>query len=191
MGLLIPIRSQLSAVVFSKTMRKKDVKGTQQQSDSANSSQDNLSEATSDEDALKNMKQGVINLLAVDSERISLFCAMSNVLVECFVGTFFGVGFIMMVLGWQSLLAGITVVGLTTPMNIYFSKKYSQAQDDLMHMRDKKMAVVSEALQGIRQIKFSALEDKWTDRIRAVREEELTVLRRAFICDVFVILAWM
>jgi hypothetical protein len=53
------------------------------------------------------------------------------------------------------------------------------------------MAVVSEALQGIRQIKFSALEDKWEDRIRGVREEELGILRRVFLADVMVISAWM
>jgi ABC-type bacteriocin/lantibiotic exporter with double-glycine peptidase domain len=137
------------------------------------------------------MKQGVINLLSVDSERIAVFCAMSNIFIESFVGTVFGFSFIVIVLGWQSLLAGLLVIVITTPMNIYATKKYSKAQDDLMKIRDKKMAVVSEALQGIRQIKFSALEDKWEDRIRGIREEEIGILRRVFIADVAVISAWM
>ncbi|KAF8242865.1 P-loop containing nucleoside triphosphate hydrolase protein [Wilcoxina mikolae CBS 423.85] len=188
MGLMIPIRSQLSAVVFSKTMRKKDVKGSQKDND-------NQGEPTStrdeEEDELKNMKQGVINLLSVDSERIAVFCAMSNIFIESFVGTIFGFSFIVIVLGWQSLLAGLLVIVITTPMNIYATKKYSKAQDDLMKVRDKKMAVVSEALQGIRQIKFSALEDKWEDKIRGVREEEIGILWRVFIADVAVISAWI
>lgn len=57
--------------------------------------------------------------------------------------------------------------------------------------RDKKMAVISEALQGIRQIKFSALEDKWENRIRGVREEELDILKKVFIADTAVISVWM
>jgi len=188
MGLLIPIRSQLSAVVFSKTMRKKDVKGSQKDNDSQD---DPTSTRDEEEDELKNMKQGVINLLAVDSERIAVFCAMTFIFVESFVGTLFGFSFIVIILGWQSLLAGLLVIVITTPMNIYATKKYSTAQDDLMKVRDRKMAVVSEALQGIRQIKFSALEDKWEDRIRGVREEELGILRRVFIADVAILSAWM
>jgi hypothetical protein len=50
---------------------------------------------------------------------------------------------------WESLLAGLMVAGLTTPLNIWVSKIYAAAQDDLMKVRDRKMAVVSEALQGL------------------------------------------
>lgn len=53
------------------------------------------------------------------------------------------------------------------------------------------MAVVSEALQGIRQIKFSALEDRWEHKIRCVREEELGILKRVFIADTILIAVWM
>lgn len=55
-----------------------------------------------------------------------------------------------------------------------------------MKVRDRKMSVVSEALQGVRQIKFSAEEPRWEERIRKVRAEELKILRRAFIADVAV-----
>ena len=53
------------------------------------------------------------------------------------------------------------------------------------------MAVVSEALQGIRQIKFSAMEAKWEEKIRKVREEELKTLRKVFIFDTAVGVFWM
>lgn len=196
MGLMIPIRSQLSAVVFSKTVRKKDVKGTQKEDDKADGSAsrtpaDGAKKEGEGEDELKDMKQGVVNLLSVDSERIALFCAWSSIFVASFVGTTFGFAFVITILGWESLLAGFLVIALTTPFNIYFTKKYANAQEDLMKIRDKKMAVVSEALQGIRQIKFSALEDKWEDRIRGVRNEELAILRRVFIAEVWVVSMWM
>lgn len=53
------------------------------------------------------------------------------------------------------------------------------------------MAVVSEALQGIRQIKFSALEDKWEQRINDVRKDELSILARVFLADTMMISVWM
>lgn len=46
------------------------------------------------------------------------------------------------------MIAGLGVVAATTPFNIIVSKKYSAAQDNLMKVRDRKMAVISEALQG-------------------------------------------
>lgn len=104
MGLLIPIRTQLSAVVFSKTMRKKDVKGTQKEKENSNpgpadAEEDGKAE-DEDEDELSGTKQGATNLLSVDSERIALFTAMSNVFVECVVGGIFGFSFIVIILGF-------------------------------------------------------------------------------------------
>jgi ABC-type multidrug transport system fused ATPase/permease subunit len=185
---MIPIRSQLSAAVFAKTMRKKDVKGTQQEDEKEPAEETGSSKSDEDEDELKNMKQGTINLLSVDAERIALFTALSNILIESLVGTTYGFAFIWIMLGWESLLAGLLVVILTSPFNIYFSKLYSDAQEDLMKVRDRKMGVISEALQGIRQIKFSAQEARWEEKIRQVREEELKTLRRVFMADVYGVL---
>ncbi|KAI5803779.1 hypothetical protein EDC01DRAFT_775254 [Geopyxis carbonaria] len=189
--ILVPIRGQLSALVFGKTMRKKDVKGSAAQEASKEDNKDGGGEKDEEEEEVRDVNQGTINLLSVDSERVAMFLAMSSILLESLFGTIYGFAFIVYTLGWESLLAGAGVLLLTTPVNIYFSKKYSTAQDDLMKVRDKKMAVLSEALAGIRQIKFSALEDAWEAKIRAVRAQELRVLRRVFIADVMVITAWI
>jgi hypothetical protein len=45
-----------------------------------------------------------------------------------------------------------------------------------MKIRDEKMGVVTEALQGIRQIKFAALEREWEAKIGSVRTRELDEL---------------
>jgi len=95
MGLLIPIRNQLAAVVFSKTLRKKDIKGTQN-ADGPVGDEEN----EDDEHELKDTKQGVINLLSVDSERIATFYALSNIFVESFIGTTLGFIFIIVILGF-------------------------------------------------------------------------------------------
>ncbi|KAI9870679.1 MAG: hypothetical protein M1823_008670, partial [Watsoniomyces obsoletus] len=53
------------------------------------------------------------------------------------------------------------------------------------------MAVVTEALQGIRQIKFSALEREWYDKILATRRKELNTQWTVFLCDTCLISIWI
>ena len=77
------------------------------------------------------------------------------------------------------------------PINIYFSKRYSAAQDRLMKVRDSKMGVVTEALQGIRQIKFSALESSWHRKIGKVREKELTEQWNVYAADTMLLFCWI
>ena len=60
-----------------------------------------------------------------------------------------------------------------------------------MKVRDQKMAVVTEALQGIRQIKFSALERQWQARIGERRKVELDTQWRVFRLDTGLITLWI
>ena len=89
MALNIPIRSQLSAVIFRKTLLKKDVKGSQKVEEGEQG--ENLSlllkeNEDDDDDDLKNLKQGKINLLAIDATRIADLATFSNIFAESFFG---------------------------------------------------------------------------------------------------------
>lgn len=53
------------------------------------------------------------------------------------------------------------------------------------------MAVITEALQGIRQIKFSALEGQWLHRINQKRKEELDCLWSSMKWDTLLIGIWI
>ncbi|KIH86986.1 ABC bile acid transporter [Sporothrix brasiliensis 5110] len=53
------------------------------------------------------------------------------------------------------------------------SKKYAKIQFGLMKYRDAKAHVLTEALQGMRQIKYSALEQLYEEKIIQSRNEEL------------------
>ena len=84
-------------------MGKKDIKGSQKGDDQVKSNGKSASnkqnDKEDDEDELKDLKQGTINLLAVDSERISTFSSYTNTFVEGFFGAIFGFGWIYIVLG--------------------------------------------------------------------------------------------
>ena len=101
------------------------------------------------------------------------------------------VAFLIKLIGWKSLLAGLSVFAAVLPLNIYTSKRFSDAQGDLMKIRDQKMVVVTEALQGIRQIKFSAQEQQWQEKIGRKRDEELATQWRVFCLDTGLISIWI
>lgn len=48
-----------------------------------------------------------------------------------------------------------------------------------MSARDIKTGVISEALHGLRQIKFAALEKEWQSRIMSVRLNEMNEVWRS------------
>lgn len=209
--LAIPVRGQLSALIFEKSMRKKDVKGTGRSSnkkadepaesaeptiagavgESTAADKPEVPEEEDESEALKKSKQGTVNLIGVDTKRVSDFAAFQNLFPSSLFKLVVSLVFLVSLLGWKALIAGFSTMLAVMPVNIYFSKRYAAAQDKLMKVRDDKLAVVNEALQGIRQIKFSALEPEWEKKINDVREEELKSVWRVFSSDTALLACWI
>ncbi|GAB1310178.1 ATP-binding cassette transporter protein [Madurella fahalii] len=199
----IPIRAQLSALIFEKAMRRKDVKGATKSKkkgqtecadaveEPASTDQQEVGADEDDSEELKKTKQSTVNLIGVDGKRISDFCTFQYLFPGSLFKLIVSLAFLISLLGWQALLAGFSAMLAIMPVNIYFSKKYAAAQDRLMKVRDEKMEVVTEALQGIRQIKFSALEPDWENKIGAVRERELGAVWNVFMNDTALIACWV
>ncbi|KAK2882412.1 hypothetical protein FQN49_000364, partial [Arthroderma sp. PD_2] len=189
----IPVYEQLSAVVFAKSMRRKDVKGAQKhdrKSDPKSTTGPPQAALDDDEDA-KKTRQATINHIAVDANRIADFAAYNCLVILTIVKLTITVIFLTNLIGWKPLGSGLLVLALMTPLNIYTAGRYSSAQTTMMKHRDRKMGVISEALQGIRQIKFSAIENQWAQKIFDVREAELSAQWQAFVYDIFLIAIWI
>ena len=101
------------------------------------------------------------------------------------------IGFLGKLLEWQPLLAGVVGFLLTLPLNIWSSKRSTVAQAQLMNTRDRKLMMLTEALQGIRQIKFSAQEDQWQARIGIIRQAELSMQWLILCYETALICCWV
>lgn len=97
----------------------------------------------------------------------------------------------MCVTNSYSTITGLLVPVLFHPLNQLASKRYYGAQEGIMMARDKKTHIITEALHGIRQIKFSAIESQWQSNIMAARSQELIVQRSLFIWAGFLIFCWL
>jgi ABC-type multidrug transport system fused ATPase/permease subunit len=200
-----PIFQQLAAVIFGKSTRRKDVKGVVKKTpedinrdgsmpanERAGPQEDDSTEKEDEvDDEEQKTRQSTINLVGVDSYRISSFATYIYIFPGTLLKLALTFSFLIKLIGWIPLLTGLAIPALITPVNALASTQYAKVQDDLMKIRDKKMAVVTEALQGIRQIKFSAFEENWQRKIMEVRKRELKTQWQVFKFDTILIAIWI
>ncbi|PGH10325.1 hypothetical protein GX51_00082 [Blastomyces parvus] len=194
--LSIPVYEQIAAVVFAKSMRRKNVKGSQTSSStddqgSNRNGTEPLKDDADAEDDSQQTNQGTINLVAVDAKRVSDFAAYNYFIPSTIIKLTTAFTFLGLLIGWKSLFSGLLVSVVVTPVNIFVANKYSGSQITLMKLRDQKMAVITEVLQGIRQIKFSALETQWQRKIGDIRNAELNAQWAVFRYDIVLIGIWI
>ncbi|KAI5294601.1 hypothetical protein KEM52_003639, partial [Ascosphaera acerosa] len=185
----IPIFEELAVVCFAKSLRRKDAKSASKGADNQ-AADDSLADDNTEADDSQQSRQAVVNLVAIDARRIS----DSATYVDVIFGTVFELSTALVLLwkliGLRSLAAGGVVAIVITPLNLYIASKYTSAQTSIMTARDHKMSVITEVLQGIRQVKFAALEEQWQKRIQLMRQKELKALATSYFWDTFLIALW-
>lgn len=128
-------------------MRRKDTKGASKADRKTIKTADG-DEDEDEADSEPKGKQSTVNLIGVDAKRVSDFCSFNNYFMGSVFKLVISFSFLAEILGGLPLLAGVATMCAIMPLNIYVSKKYSGAQDRLMKVRDIKMGVVTEALNG-------------------------------------------
>ncbi|KAL4881830.1 hypothetical protein BJY04DRAFT_227620 [Aspergillus karnatakaensis] len=186
--LWVPIYAGLSGLVFAKSMRCKDVKSVKSKTMHED---DWESEDEEEGEEQERNRQSIINLAAVDSKRIADFVTFSYLIPSCVIRLAIATVFLARLIGWPSLLAGIGGAVLLTPFNSWLTKRYALAQEELMKASDKRTSAVTEVLQGIRQVKFGALEQQWEDRISEKREAELSLLWKTSVYTTGMVSVWI
>ncbi|KAF4498142.1 ATP-dependent bile acid permease [Fusarium agapanthi] len=194
-SIALPIRSQLSTLIFEKSLRRKNVKSADKSKES-DEPQDQAEDKKIEEDAddgssVLKSRQAIVNLVGVDALRISNFTGFQFLIINSVFKLIFFSFFLVRLIGWIPFTAGLIAWGLTLPANTYFSRELLSRSDKLMKLRDEKLAVVNEALLGMRQIKFAALESRWEKRILAMRERELKTLWGLFVVDTGLFGCWV
>jgi ABC-type multidrug transport system fused ATPase/permease subunit len=173
-----PIGAALIALIFEKMTRVKDCKSAQK----TQRERDGYKEKAA-------QSEDITNMFTVDINRVQVFGAISQHYLLYTLRIIVSIFFLWNLFGWESLLAGIFSLALIFPLNKFLASRYRASEKKLMVARDEKMKVVSEVLQGIRQIKFWATEPKWTDKINKARDEELAQLWQANLNNLYTVLA--
>ncbi|KAF5658311.1 hypothetical protein FHETE_9965 [Fusarium heterosporum] len=194
-SIALPVRSQMSTLIFEKSLRRKNVKSAEKPKES-DTTQDGATDKKDEDEpddssSVLKSRQSIVNLVGVDALRISNFTGFQFLIINSVFKLIFFSFFLVQLIGWIPFTAGLVAWGLILPANTYFSKELLSRSDKLMKLRDEKLAVVNEALLGMRQIKFAALESRWERRILAMRERELKTLWGLFVIDTGLFGCWV
>lgn len=162
--LMIRIQQQLTLAIFDKAVRLDRTTG-----------KSGTGERTTEKENMDdtNGLHSPTNIASVDVKNVADFFSLFFLLYESPLKLAIASGFLIWLLGWRSLLAGFVVLLLLTASNVYTVRKFTNKQGSVMEHRDRKLQMVTEAFQGIRQVKFSALEGKWEKAINLARDREM------------------
>ncbi|CAL8085482.1 unnamed protein product [Calicophoron daubneyi] len=119
----------------------------------------------------------IINLMSSDAQQFTYLMPYVNILWS---GPFQIV--VAVVLLWDelgpSVLAGIAVLLLLLPLNIFVARKSKSVQEKKSQIADTRIKTISELLNGIRVIKLYAWEPSFMKVINRQRDQEMVYLRR-------------
>ncbi|KAL7284501.1 hypothetical protein ACG7TL_001792 [Trametes sanguinea] len=93
--------------------------------------------------------------------------------------------FLYQILGWSALV-GLTTMLVTLPLPGWISKKIQGAQREKMRRTDSRVQTVTETMNVIRMIKLFGWEPRITAQLDKKREEELTLVRRSKLLNLFI-----
>jgi ABC-type multidrug transport system fused ATPase/permease subunit len=177
----------LNIEIYQKTLRRMD---TSVLSGSKKSGSSSLKDSNSkDEDDISSMTGMIVNLMSTDATRVAEFASWWFVAITAPTELTIGIYFLYSLMGWSCIL-GFMVFIVILPINHINTKIFVKSEDLLMKARDKRVSLMNEVLQGIRQVKFFAWESNWTKRIMESRTIELGHLTVIYITEVIFWFLW-
>ena len=123
----------------------------------------------------------IINLMAVDAQKISEICAYLHFLFPATpVQVIIAFALLYQVMGYSSII-GIAIMLLLMPVNVVISNQFSAVQKNIMAATDGRIHSTNEVLSNIRIIKYFAWEQRFQHIVNDKRAIELRATRNKFI----------
>ncbi|KAF2171065.1 hypothetical protein M409DRAFT_19038 [Zasmidium cellare ATCC 36951] len=139
------------------------------------------SKAVADVDDSQVTSGAIINLMAVDSFKVSEISAYLHFLwAETPVQFVLAILLLYLFLG-NSSIVGIGMMALLLPVNMYIAKQFSTVQKRILAATDSRIHTTNEVLTNVRIIKYFAWEQRFLATVDEKRVVELKHLRYRYI----------
>ncbi|KAB8349556.1 hypothetical protein FH972_023580 [Carpinus fangiana] len=123
----------------------------------------------------------IINLMAVDSYKVSEVSAYLHFLwASTPIQVIMAVALLYQILGYSSI-AGIGMMVVLLPVNMVIARQFANVQMEILGATDARIRATNEVLTNIRIIKFFAWEQRFMDTVNVERIEELKHLRWRYV----------
>uniref|UniRef100_A0A673I337 Multidrug resistance-associated protein 1 n=1 Tax=Sinocyclocheilus rhinocerous TaxID=307959 RepID=A0A673I337_9TELE len=119
----------------------------------------------------------IVNLMSVDAQRFMDLITYINMIWSAPLQVILALYFLWQNLG-PSVLAGVAVMVLMVPVNAVIAMKTKTYQVAQMKSKDNRIKLMNEVLNGIKVLKLYAWELAFKDKVSAIRESELRVLKK-------------
>ncbi|XP_025097264.1 multidrug resistance-associated protein 1-like [Pomacea canaliculata] len=131
----------------------------------------------------------IVNLMSVDSRNVEMYVTYSFWMWMSPVQMVIAVYLLYTVVG-VSMFAGLAFMVLLFTVNTYLLNKMRIYQKAAMTIRDKRVKVLNEVLNGIKILKLYAWEPSFQERVTDIRDQELKQLLKSSLVDSFLSFAW-
>ncbi|XP_041829097.1 ATP-binding cassette sub-family C member 3 isoform X2 [Melanotaenia boesemani] len=131
----------------------------------------------------------VVNLMSVDAQRFMDLTTFLNMLWSAPLQIMLALFFLWQNLG-PSVLAGVAVMIMLIPFNAVIAMKTRAYQVEQMQYKDARIKLMNEILNGIKVLKLYAWENSFKEKVLAIRQKELNVLRKTAYLGALSTMAW-
>lgn len=157
----------------------------------ASTDNDNESESAPEgEDDAQVSSGAIINLMAVDSFKVSEICAYLHFLWASTPVQFLGTIFLLYRILGASSFVGIAMMAILLPVNLLISKKFASLQKKILAATDARVNITNEVLSNIRIIKFFAWEERFMAQVDEKRCAEIKAIRNRYVVWSFAATVW-
>uniref|UniRef100_A0A669EIM4 Canalicular multispecific organic anion transporter 2 n=1 Tax=Oreochromis niloticus TaxID=8128 RepID=A0A669EIM4_ORENI len=123
----------------------------------------------------------IVNLMSVDAQRFMDLTTFLNMLWSAPLQIMLALYFLWQILG-PSVFAGVAVMILLIPFNAFIVEQ--------MQHKDARIKLMNEILNGIKVLKLYAWENSFKQKVLAIRQKELIVLRKTAYLGALSTMAW-
>nr|XP_045238503.1 multidrug resistance-associated protein 1 [Macaca fascicularis] len=120
----------------------------------------------------------IVNLMSVDAQRFMDLATYINMIWSAPLQVILALYLLWRNLG-PPILAGVAVMVLMVPVNAVMAMKTKTYQVAHMKSKDNRIKLMNEILNGIKVLKLYAWELAFKDKVLAIRQEELKVLKKS------------
>ncbi|KAM4715891.1 ATP-binding cassette sub-family C member 3 isoform 2-T2 [Anableps anableps] len=131
----------------------------------------------------------IVNLMSVDAQRFMDLTTFLNMLWSAPLQIMLALYFLWQNLG-PSVLAGVAVMVMLIPFNAVIAMKTRAYQVEQMQHKDARIKLMNEILNGIKVLKLYAWENSFKEKVLAIRQKELIVLRKTAYLGALSTMAW-
>ncbi|BFZ17907.1 hypothetical protein BsWGS_20945 [Bradybaena similaris] len=131
----------------------------------------------------------IVNLMSVDAQRFMDLTTYIHTIWSGPLQICLALYFLWQTLG-PSALAGIAVMVLLIPINAVIAHKSRKYQTVQMKLKDSRIKLMNEILNGIKVLKLYAWEGSFQEKVLEIRNQELVVLRKMAILNALAVFFW-